>query len=184
MTKETEELIVNNINLAYAIANKYAPKVSSIFEYEEVTGICLEALVNAALNYDSTKNVKFSTYAYTVVKNNLFSLYNWQFKKRNNLSLISLDEPQTDDGETLYGIVADDINLEKDYIDNEDILQLYEYIFELPDELNQIINLHLQGNSFEKIGNIINKSSAYTYTQYQRALNILRTKYRKDSFYE
>lgn len=147
-------------------------------------GMCFEALVVAANTYDVNRQIKFSTYAYNVMRNNLLSIYNWQRKKREHVIITSLDEPQTDDKETLQSVIPDNINLELDILNNETILELYSYIDELPGELATIVRLHLKNLSFESIAKQINKSCPYTYTQYQKALNILRFKFRKDGKYE
>ena len=184
MTDEAKKLVEDNINLAYAVANKHRNLLASLYEYDDVVAMCFEALAIAANTYNISKQVKFSTYAYNVMRNNLLSIYNWQRKKRQNVIITSLDEPQTDDKETLQSVIPDNINLELGILNNETIVELYSYIEELPEELAIIVKLHLKNMSFENIARQINKSSPYTYTQYQKALNILRFKFRKDGKYE
>ena len=179
MTDEAKQLVEDNMNLAYTIANKYYTSMTYLFDYDDIVSICFEALIAAANTFDTTRQVKFSTYAYNVIRNNLFSIYNWQKKKKENIIMISLDESQTDDEETLLSVLPDDIDLELDIVNNETVTQLYSYIEELPEELATIVKLHLKDMSFDTIAKIVSKSSAYVYTQYQKALNILRFKFKR-----
>ena len=66
-----EELILNNLGLAYMVANKYKNKVGYYYEFEDVLQICYEGLVRAAKNYDDSRGVAFSTYACNVMQNHI-----------------------------------------------------------------------------------------------------------------
>ena len=178
VTQEQSKLVEDNFNLIYAVANKYYSGMSILFDYDEVISICSEGLVKAAICYDVTKNVKFSTFAYNVMKNNLLSIYNWQKQKRNNSILISLDEVQTDNDKNLSSVIPSEFNLENSFMQDHDVYMLYKYIYELSEEHKSIILLHLKGYTFEQISNKHNKSFAYTYSQYQKALNTLRDKFK------
>jgi len=60
LTPEQRQLVEDNINFAYYMAQKLHRKV--YMEYEELVSACLEGLVKAARDYDPDKS-KFTTFA-------------------------------------------------------------------------------------------------------------------------
>lgn len=68
MTKEQEQLVTDNHNLIYFFLNKWG----KILEYSDMTDyydICAIGLCKAAITYDSSKDVKFATYAAICIEN-------------------------------------------------------------------------------------------------------------------
>ena len=184
MDSYRNKLVEDNFNMVYSVVNKYYNIISSLIDYDEAVGICSEALVKAAMYYDSSKDIKFSTYAYNSMKNNLLSIYNWQFKKLNNSTFTSLNEPRTSDNETLMSVIPSSINIEEDVVKLDDIRLLYKYIDELSEYHKKIIILHLRGLTFDKIGTELNRSPIYVYSQYQKAINKLRYKFLRGEYDE
>ena len=63
MNKEEEEVILKNSNLIYSIINKY----TKYYDVDDLYQTGVIGILKAYKNYDSSKNCKFSTYAYTYI---------------------------------------------------------------------------------------------------------------------
>lgn len=155
MTKEQEQLVTDNHNLIYFFLNKWG----KILEYSDMTDyydICAIGLCKAAITYDSSKDVKFATYAGVCIENEIkLELRN---KKKYSAPLYSLDMTfnNTSDG-------TDEIA----FVDNLTTgLSAYDEI--LPYQLDKVLNareyklvaLVLQDYTQIEIGNIIGISQA------------------------
>lgn len=155
MTKEQEQLVIDNHNLIYFFLNKWG----KILEYSDMTDyydICAIGLCKAAITYDSSKDVKFATYAGVCIENEIkLELRN---KKKYSAPLYSLDMTfnNTSDG---TGEIA--------FVDNLTTgLSAYDEI--LPYQLDKVLNareyklvaLILQDYTQVEIGNIIGISQA------------------------
>lgn len=62
-TYELDEVIKKNKNLVYSICSKY----QGYADKEDLQQVGMIGLINAYKNFDSSKNVKFSTYAFTYI---------------------------------------------------------------------------------------------------------------------
>lgn len=145
MTKEQEQLVTDNHNLIYHIINKCG------LSTEEYYDVCAIGLCKAASTYDSSKDVKFATYAGVCIENQIkLELRN---KKKYYASVYSLDRTfnNTSDG---TGEIS--------YMENITTgLSAYDEI--LPYQLDKVLNareyklvaLVLQGYTQVEIGNII-----------------------------
>lgn len=155
MTKEQEQLVTDNHNLIYFFLNKWG----KILEYSDMTDyydICAIGLCKAAITYDSSKDVKFATYAGVCIENEIkMELRN---RKKYSAPVYSLDMTfnNTSDG-----------TREISYKENITTgLSAYDEI--LPYQLDKILNareyklvaLILQGYTQVEIGNIIGISQA------------------------
>lgn len=65
MTKEQEQLVTDNYKLIYFFLNKWGKTI------EEYYDICAIGLCKAAITYDSSKDVKFATYAGICIENEI-----------------------------------------------------------------------------------------------------------------
>lgn len=155
MTKEQEQLVTDNHNLIYFFLNKWG----KILEYSDMTDyydICAIGLCKAAITYDSSKDVKFATYAGVCIENEIkLELRN---KKKYSAPLYSLDMTfnNTSDG---TGEIS--------YVENITTgLSAYDEI--LPYQLDKVLNVReyklvalvLQDYTQVEIGNIIGISQA------------------------
>lgn len=150
MTKEQEQLVTDNHNLIYFFLNKWG----KILEYSDMTDyydICAIGLCKAAITYDSSKDVKFATYAGVCIENEIkIELRN---RKKYSAPVYSLDMTfnNTSDG---TGEIAFGENLTTG-------LSAYDEI--LPYQLDKVLNareyklvaLILQDYTQIEIGNII-----------------------------
>lgn len=155
MTKEQEQLVTDNHNLIYFFLNKWG----KILEYSDMTDyydICAIGLCKAAITYDSSKDVKFATYAGVCIENEIkIELRN---RKKYSAPVYSLDMTfnNTSDG---TGEISYGENMTTG-------LSAYDEI--LPYQLDKILNareyklvaLILQDYTQIEIGNIIGISQA------------------------
>lgn len=150
MTKEQEQLVTDNHNLIYHIINKFE------LATEEYYDVCAIGLCKAASTYDSSKDVKFATYAGVCIENAIkLELRN---RKKYYARVYSLDRTfnNTSDG---TGEIS--------YVENITTgLSAYDEI--LPYQLDKVLNareyklvaLVLQDYTQVEIGNIIGISQA------------------------
>lgn len=106
----------------------------------------------ACLSFDENKNIAFSTYAYTVVKNELYAHGKKAQRLKKFGEIISLDAPFSNDFDklTLNDVLADSTNCNVyDEIEKEDTFVM------LDERERNIINLRLQGKTYIEIANEI-----------------------------
>lgn len=184
MKKELEDLVVNNLGLVYDVINKHKSRILQFFEYEDAVQIGTLGLINAANTFDETRQVAFSTYAYTCIKLNIAVEIKRLTRKRQGSDkvILSLDALIVgNDDFTLMYYLEDDINVAEEVADNGMIKLLYKYIDELDNDLQrQIMQLRLKDKTFEQIADILTKPPSVIYANYQKALNKLRYKFRED----
>ena len=183
MTDEQKALVVDNLGLAYTVLSKYYPKVQTTFEYEDAQQTCLEGLIQAAITYDNTRNVAFSTYAFTVIKRHLFRVPILELKKRTDAfitSVTSLDDLLQDEETSLIDTIPIDYNLESDYIQNTNVDLLYKFINELDEPQKSIMLLRCKNRTFKQISFELKIPESTVQQHYKKALNILRYKYDKN----
>ena len=148
MTKEQENLVIENHNLIYYFIHKYNLSIEDYYD------VCAIGLCKAAITYDSSKDVKFVTYAGVCIENAI----KMELRKQKNILVYSLDMTfsSTSNG-------TRDIS----YVENITTgLSAYDEI--LPYQLDKVLNaqeyklvaLVLQDYTQVEIGNIIGISQA------------------------
>ena len=179
---ETQEninkLVLENTGLAHKVLWRYYSKVATNIEFEDAEALCFEGLVQAAKTFDASKGFNFSTYAFTVIKNNLLIFSMRETEKNNGISIVSLDSDLTgDDDFNLKNILPSDYVLEDEVESNEEIILLYKFINELPEKYREIIQLKLAGLSQAAIAKKLNVSQSQVNTYCTKSMNILRCKF-------
>ena len=97
-------------------------------EYEDLYQVACIGLLKAIKSYDTSKNIKFNSYMYNVVKNEiLMTLRNNNTMNNSNMEEIST-EAQTTDDLTVMDTLKSDINIEDEYLVKEEYRELYELI--------------------------------------------------------
>ena len=148
MTKEQENLVIENHNLIYYFIHKYNLSIEDYYD------VCAIGLCKAAGTYDSKKGVKFSTYASFIMENEI----RMEFRKvrmRKRLNVISLNESMCDE---FHCEIIDNITDGLSAYDQllpynlEDILTTTEY---------KIASLKYQGYNQQDIGIILGFSQSY-----------------------
>lgn len=163
-----DELIENNMKLAYMLANRYYKKFGGTIELDDLCSISLLALTKAARSYDETKGVAFSTFAYVCIKNEIIFYYRSN-KKHKSVSLST----ETAEDSILEDIIVNG-NSSDEAIQQLEIDLLYKYINRLPEREKQVILLQLQGMTTKQIGAIFNCSQSRVSQLYYKALYKLR----------
>ena len=116
MTKEEiNNLILDNLELAYSLANKYRKKIHNLIEYEDLKSTSMLALVKAANIYKSELKNQFSTYAYIVIRNELVLFIRDNLKENR---VVSLDNLVIDNVPYLE-LQARSDNIEADFIEQQ-----------------------------------------------------------------
>jgi RNA polymerase sporulation-specific sigma factor len=186
MNDDKDKLINDNIKLAYKIAYKYYTRLNNMVELEDLQSLSFIGLTKAAQSFDTNKNFAFSTYAYTVIKNEILQYIKQNIKHHNDISLSLILTGTNSDNHTLTleDTLQSNINLEEDVQNNIEINTLYKYINELDDRKRTIILCYIQGLTFDKISSILNLSKSYINEEYRKAINILRYKYLKEGYFE
>ena len=93
MNTQQQQLIEDNIKLAYWLAHKWA-KSQSLIDTEELISISLFGLTMAAQSYKSDKNTQFNTYARLVIENRFKN----ELKKQKKYQIKYNESEETPDG--------------------------------------------------------------------------------------
>lgn len=147
MTKEEiDQLIVDNMKIAYRITWDYYRRCQKMIEFDELLSVANLGLVKAANTYDMSKNFKFSTYAYKVIYNELaMNFRNVNKHKKYNISFISLEESiqdVTDNSIHIKDFLVDKTDLESTVLDNFELKSFYREVEKLDTISKNIILLY------------------------------------------
>ena len=112
-----EEILNKNKGLAYKIVSKY--KETSLYSYDDMHQICMLSLIKAIETYDETKNMKFSSYLYTLMNRDLaIEICVNQNRKKRKAEISSLDISGNGDSKrenTIKDSIADEtVNIEEE----------------------------------------------------------------------
>lgn len=103
--EDIDEFVIDNLNLLYWLVHKLNNGNSA--NDDDVIGYCMDRYLNACINYDETKNMKFSSYLSKTVHHSLICYYtrNKQYLAKK-YEIQSLDNLLTDhdDIKKVYGI--------------------------------------------------------------------------------
>lgn len=177
ITKDREQLILDNEKLAYTVLWSYYPKFKGVIELDDAKGYCLLGLVKAAELYDETKGIEFSTFAYTCIRNELL----YEIRKLNKIPkdlLVSLETPTTDNN-VLSELIASPTDMEQDVEDSYLYKSLIECVHELSERDKALIYLKLMGKNQTEIGEILHLTQPNISRNYVKILNILRAKFER-----
>lgn len=101
---KNEDLVLNNIKLAYSVA--WNMKSTGI-EIEDLQSLALLGLVKAARDYDKERGYKFSSLAITIMRNEILQEVRRQRKQQKQ---VSLNSPIADGLYTLADVLEDKKN--------------------------------------------------------------------------
>ena len=151
-----------NHNLIYNIIYKYH------WELEETYDLCAIGLCRAAMTYDDTKGVKFSSYAYICMRNEVMNQFRKSQAQKRNVLLQSLDANIVDTEVcTLHDIVSNGLSAEDELV----LLN----INDLNKKELKAVKLALVGYNTTEIGRIMNISQSYASRLLTKAQNKLLT---------
>ena len=174
MENNENNLVEDNMKLAYKIAWDYYNKFGMTFELEELQSICFIGLTKAARRFDEEKDSAFSTFAYAVMRNELLQFYN-RYKDKDKAT-ISLSEPIGEDI-CIEDVLSSDEDLEHAVEKKIRIEKLYEFIGELDKVEQTIVTGYLRGLTTKQLSEILPIGEKHINTKYRKALNKLRYKF-------
>lgn len=169
MDTEENNLIVDNMGLAYDLAYKYYNKIQHTIELNELQSVAFLGLTKAGNSFNKELNFAFSTYAYNCIRNELIKYIS------NNINNTGQSlSTEIGDNLELSDVIADEINLEQYLIDKVCIFQLQQSIKLLPSPYKDILIYKLKGNTFNEIADLVNISVSQVNQYYHRGINMLR----------
>lgn len=126
--KQGNKEVFDNIFMQEERQIKDIIKTFHHMEYEDLYQVACIGLLKAIKSYDTSKNIKFNSYMYNVVKNEiLMSLRNNNTMKNSNMEEVST-EAQTTDDLTVMDTLKSDVNIEDEYLIKEEYRELYKLI--------------------------------------------------------
>ena len=149
---EKERIAVEDEKLIYFIAHRYS---TSILDPDELNSVARTGFTKALNNFDTSKGVKFSTYAINCMKNEiLFALRKEKAHFTNNISMntvLAKDKHGNDLAleETVSNVTRHQANAEEIVLQQLDFELLNEAVDEL-EERDRFIVIHRYGLKGEK----------------------------------
>ena len=176
--KMKSELIEEHLDVVSILACKYA---NYHIKKEELISVGSIGLIKAAEKYDATKNVKFSTYASTCIKNEMLMYL------RSNVHAskeISLDETMAkiDDDLKLEGLLGTDKDVVWDVVEKQENKKILEELLTLlPIQQQEIVNYRfgLKGypeKTQKEVARLMGLSQSYISKVEKRILSSMREK--------
>lgn len=92
-----QKLVEDNYNLIYPVINKLGTFTQAYLSREDLEQMALVHLCRAALSFDESKKIKFSTYATTVIRNGLFDEFKALNKHNPESTQVRVYEAEEDD---------------------------------------------------------------------------------------
>lgn len=108
-------------------------------DYNEVVSIGVEALIESFYSFDTSRNVKFSSYATICIRNKILKYLRTENSYRDKM--ISLDNPMTEgDNADTFGemLIDDSIDMEEDMIEKELNIYLKKEIALILNDLDEL----------------------------------------------
>lgn len=162
MTELQKKIVEENHKLIYDIIYKHN------WELEETYDLCAIGLCRAAMTYDNTKGVKFSSYAYKCMHNEVIGQFRKSQAQKRNVLLQSLDANIVDTEVcTLHDIVSNGLSAEDELV----LLN----INGLNKKELKAVKLASDGYNTTEIGRIMNISQSYASRLLIKAQNKLLT---------
>lgn len=160
---KTNEFIMNNKNLVVKAIQKTYPSVLNTYEEEDYIQEGLVSLYKAMLNYDESKGIKFSAFAFIVVKRNLIKRIKCEKNKlnqtKNYVSSLNIGRDDNMDDTEKIDFIESETNIEEEVVqkDNEKILfkNVHRLMESLKPEYQDILKYLLDNKSQTDIASIM-----------------------------
>lgn len=166
LTEEQKIIVEKNHNLIYHFCHKYNLNIDSYYDVFAIS------LCKAAINYDSSRGTRFSTFAIHIMYNDLKCTYRENTRKgKKDVKFTSLDSLILNHhGEdfTLNDVLSTELNAQ-----DEIILTDFKNIWD--DKEKQIVKLLYQGYTQKEIGRILN----YSQSQISKYIKRMKEKAKK-----
>lgn len=133
-------IVEHNIRLVLYIVRKNFK--APIYDQEELVEIGNIGLMKAINTFDISKNIRFSSYACICIKNEIGQFLRHEEKKVNTESLEKTIIYNKDGSELkLLDIIADNCDIASDYIRNDCLRIIREFVYKLPKREGEIIKM-------------------------------------------
>jgi len=177
---EIEQLITQNVGLAYKAANTYARQYGA--DQDDAEQTAMTGLVKAAMAFDPDRGVKFSSVAYRYIDTELKHMVAPQVvahkhsKKGWRLGRVDLDAPFGDEEEdAVHDIVGALDPSHQEVVDKDTYALMNQEIEKLDPRAQSIVKLWSQGMTYRDIAKQLGISHMYVGNLLKQSLEKLRS---------
>lgn len=176
LSSEKKQFVLENQRLVHYLVQKMGVLPNSS-EYEDITSIGTIGLIKAAITFDSSKKINFSTYASKCINNEIFMYYRKTKKYANE---VPIDKPIGKDMEgnelTLEDIIEHPkSNFDEEIVNKEAFVQVVNIILNYLKEKDRLVILYRMGQvSQEDIAKSLNISQSYVSRIITKVINKIR----------
>lgn len=143
LNNSQQELVKDNVKLAYYLASRYAGSGASEAELEDLTSIAILQLVKCAAKFDPERGVPFAGYAGNSIRGQLMTAKAKQ-SENDYLFPASLDEPlgagdEDDDEPSRHDVMGDGKNPLAPLLSKENAAELRKIIDTFPERERKVL---------------------------------------------
>jgi len=178
LTDVKNNLIMNNMSFAEAIAFKRMKNISKKVSLEEIKSAAYYGLVQAANKFEDDRGNAFTTYAYIIINNSIIDYLRelgWGKRNRFDKKVMSIDIENND-------VSFKDILFDKKYIFCEDV---FEQVFKsFPQRDKEILELYFRDDlDMKEIANKYSLSKGRISQVISECKKQIKRKWSKNEFY-
>ncbi len=176
---DVNKLIQDNMGLVYKQLHKF-----NRANDDDAYCYALAALGKAAMTYDSSKNVAFSTYATVCIYNGI-AMYLREEAKDKKLQVVSFDEPVDDtEGLNFADMIAAPETVESEYMRKEFYEKLWQAFYvvynSLPNERSKQVIRMWRESDFRMTQSNIANATGISQAHVSRTLSVFKHKLKKE----
>ena len=178
LSNAQQELVKDNVKLAYFLASRYAGSGATQAEIEDLTSVAILQLVKCAAKYDPARGIPFSGYAGTSIRGQLQTA-KAKVAKNDYLFPASMDEPvgagdEDDDESSRHDVAGDGKNPLGPLLSKENAAELRKIIDTLPEREKAVLNgLYWDDLPASRLGAKLGVSGVYIAKIHASALKLL-----------
>ena len=176
LTQDQSQMVLDNMGLVKSVAQKLY-NFNKIIDYEERVSIGTLGLIKAVLNFDSSRNFCFSSYAYKCILNEINSWVRENYvNKVPEVSLNASIEPDNQTSNFTYErIISSSEDFQKDIINEDMFIYILNTILNSFKTKKRLILLYwLSGLPNKDIARIMNLSYKYMLIIFNDSITELR----------
>lgn len=151
MTPDQQRLVDDNHNLIYFVLRKHG------WEIDEFCGIAAIALCKAAINFDSSRGIEFSTYACSAIRWEILKTFRDGKMQKRTADVVSLNDPAGPSGGLTLGDFIRTIETPETEVFKSDLIR---QINMLPERERIAVRLHIAGYRQREISAAMHFSQA------------------------